>query len=143
LNRVEPGSPESEPGGVIVFDGVCVLCSRWVGFLLRFDHAGRYRFAAMQGAHGRRLLAQHGLDPDDPMSFLLLEGGRAWTDSDAILEVLRGLGGPWRLAAALRILPRRWRDAGYRALARNRYRWFGKHDACYLPAPEQAARFLD
>jgi len=128
---------------VIVFDGVCALCSRWVRFLLRFDRAGRYRFAAMQGAHGRRLLSAHGLDPDDPMSFLLLEDGRALTDSDAILRVLAGLGGPWRLATSARLLPRRWRDAAYRALARNRYRWFGRHDACYLPTPAQAARFLD
>jgi len=128
---------------VIVFDGACALCSRWVRFLLRFDRAGRYRFAAMQGANGRRLLAAHGLDPGDPMSFLLLEDGRAWTDTDAIVRVLTGLGGPWRLAGGLRLLPRRWRDAGYRALARNRYRWFGRHDACYLPPPAQAARFLD
>ena len=128
---------------VIVFDGVCALCSRWVRFLLRFDRAGRYRFAAMQGANGRRLLSAHGLDPDDPMSFLLLEDGRAWTDTDAIVHVLVGLGGPWRLVAGLRVLPRRWRDTGYRALARNRYRWFGRHDACYLPSPEHAACFLD
>lgn len=139
MNRVEP----EVQAAVIVFDGVCALCSRWVRFLLRFDRAGRYRFAAMQGAHGRQLLAAHGLDPDDPMSFLLLDGGRAWTDSDAIVQVLRGLGGPWRLLAAIRVLPRAWRDVAYRALARNRYRWFGRHDACFLPTPEQAWRFLD
>lgn len=128
---------------VIVFDGVCALCSRWVRFLLRFDHRGRYRFAAMQGTYGRTLLQQHGLDPDDPMSFLLLEDGQAWTDTDAILRVLSGLGGVWRITALLRALPRAWRDVAYRALARNRYRWFGRHDHCYLPAPGQAARFLD
>ena len=139
MNRAEPEAQ----GAVIVFDGVCALCSRWVRFLLRFDRDGRYRFAAMQGVHGRQLLAGHGLDPDDPMSFLLLEGGRAWADSDAIVQVLRGLGGPWRLVAAVRVLPRAWRDAAYRALARNRYRWFGRHDTCFLPAPEQAWRFLD
>ncbi|HBS61660.1 MAG TPA: hypothetical protein DEB32_02795 [Stenotrophomonas sp.] len=129
--------------GVIVFDGVCALCSRWVRFLLRVDRQERYRFAAMQGTHGRVLLRQHGLDPDDPLSFLLLEDGRAWTDTDAIVRVLVGLGGPWRLAVVLRAVPRRLRDRAYRALARNRYRWFGRHDSCHLPAPEQAARFLD
>ncbi|MEG2805837.1 thiol-disulfide oxidoreductase DCC family protein [Stenotrophomonas sp.] len=128
---------------VIVFDGVCALCSRWVRFLLRFDRKGRYQFAAMQGAHGRALLLQHGLDPEDPLSFLLLEDSQAWTDTDAIVRVLVGLGGPWRLAAVLRALPKRWRDVAYRAVARNRYRWFGRHARCYLPAPEQAARFLD
>lgn len=128
---------------VIVFDGVCALCSRWVRFLLRFDARGRYRFAAMQGSHGRALLEAHGLDPDDPTSFLLLEDGRAWTDTEAILRVLTGLGGAWRLVRVLRWLPRGLRDRVYRVLARNRYRWFGRHDACFLPTPEQAARFLD
>ncbi|WP_228884030.1 thiol-disulfide oxidoreductase DCC family protein [Stenotrophomonas rhizophila] len=128
---------------VIVFDGVCALCSRWVRFLLRFDTHGRYRFAAMQGTHGRALLQAQGLDPEDPSSFLLLEQGRAWTDTDAILRVLVGLGGAWRLLRVLGWLPRRLRDRAYRALARNRYRWFGRHDTCFLPTAEQAARFLD
>lgn len=77
------------------------------------------------------------------MSFLLLDAQGAWTDTDAILRVLAGLGGGWRLSGVLKVLPRGLRDAAYRALARNRYRWFGRHDACHLPAPEQAARFLD
>ena len=147
-----PGKPDAVPGfqamddrpaPVIVFDGVCALCSRWVRFLLRFDRRARYRFAAMQGAHGRALLAAHGLDPDDPLSFLLVERGRAYTDTDAIVRVLAGLGGVWKLALLARLLPRPLRDRGYRWLARNRYRWFGRHDACYLPTPAQAARFLD
>lgn len=135
------GGSAAEP--VIVFDGVCALCSRWVRFLLRFDTRGRYRFAAMQGAQGRALLQAHGLDPEDPTSFLLLDAGRAWTDTDAIIRVLTGLGGAWRLLGVLRWLPRSLRDHGYRALARNRYRWFGRHDTCFLPTPEQAVRFLD
>ncbi len=128
---------------VIVFDGVCALCSRWVRFLLRFDRTDRYRFAAMQGVHGRHLLAAHGLDPDDPLSFLLVENGKAHTDTDAIMRVLAGLGGPWKLAMLARVLPRPLRDRAYRGLARNRYRWFGRHEACYLPTPAQAARFLE
>ncbi|NMT34901.1 thiol-disulfide oxidoreductase DCC family protein [Stenotrophomonas maltophilia] len=128
---------------VIVFDGVCALCNRWVRFLLHFDRKERYRFAAMQGERGSALLRAHGLDPQDPASFLLLDAQGTWTDTDAILRVLAGLGGGWRLSGVLKVLPRGWRDAAYRALARNRYRWFGRHDACHLPAPEQAARFLD
>ena len=130
-------------GAVIVFDGVCALCSRWVRFLLRFDRVGRYRFAAMQGAHGGQLLAAHGLDPDDPLSFLLVENGRAYTDTDAIMRVLAGLGGIWKLAMLARVLPQLLRDRGYRWVARNRYSWFGRHEACYLPTPAQRARFLD
>jgi predicted DCC family thiol-disulfide oxidoreductase YuxK len=137
------GAVSPDAGAVIVFDGVCALCSRWVRFLLRFDQRGRYRFAAMQGAHGRALLQQHGLDPDDPLSFLLVKQGRAWSDTDAIVRVLAGLGGAWKAAHVLRVVPRGWRDRAYRALARNRYRWFGRHEQCFLPTPAQAARFLD
>lgn len=140
--------PQPEPGGaIIVFDGVCVLCNGWVGFLLRHDRRGRYRFAAMQSDAGRALLGAHGLDPDDPASFLLIEhdveaAPRMSTNSDAIRRVLVGLGGIWRLAHAIALVPRPLRDAAYRWLARNRYRWFGKHAACSLPAPEHRQRFL-
>lgn len=128
---------------VIAFDGTCVLCNGWVRFLLRHDRRGRYRFAAMQADSGRALLAAHGLDPADPSSFLLVTEGGAWRDSDAIIRVLSGLGGPWRAAEALRVLPARVRDAAYRVIARNRYRWFGRHDHCLLPANADAWRFLD
>ena len=136
-------APLAVAAPVIVFDGVCALCNGWVRFLLRHDRRQRYRFAAMQGEHGRRLLSANGLDPDDPMSFLLIENGRAWTGTDAIARVLSGLGGVWRLAAALRWLPRALRDPLYRLVARNRYRWFGRYEHCLLPMAEQRARFLD
>ena len=135
------------PRAVIVFDGVCVLCNGWVRFLLRRDRRERYRFAAMQGAVGRRLLIDNGLDPDDPVSFLLVEYDRGpvprvSTDTDAMRRVLAGLGGIWRLASVSVLLPRALRDRLYRVIARNRYRWFGRHDACIVPDPAQAQRFL-
>ncbi len=91
---------------------------------------------------GRDLLARHGLDPDDPLSFLLVEDGRAWTDTDAIIRVVGGLGGGWRATRALKLLPGAVRDALYRFLARHRYRLSGRREACMLPAPEHAHRFL-
>jgi predicted DCC family thiol-disulfide oxidoreductase YuxK len=133
---------EVDTRAVIVFDGVCVLCNGWVRFLLRHDRRQRYRFAAMQTANGRALLAGHGLDPDDPASFLLVENGQAWSDTDAIVRVVDGLGGPWRLACALRVLPRGLRDRLYRFVARHRYRWFGRHDSCLLPPDGHESRFL-
>jgi predicted DCC family thiol-disulfide oxidoreductase YuxK len=132
----------TEPA-VIVFDGVCALCSRWVGFLLRFDRGGRYRFAAMQGRCGRSLLHRHGLDPEDPLSFLLLEDGIAYTDTDAIIRVVAGLGGVWTLARLGRGVPAPLHDRGYRWLARNRYRWFGRHERCFVPDAASRERFLD
>jgi predicted DCC family thiol-disulfide oxidoreductase YuxK len=137
----------SPPPAIIVFDGVCVLCNGWVRFLLRHDRRERYRFAAMQGTVGRRLLIDNGLDPDDPISFLLVEydrgaAPRVSTDSDAVRRVIAGLGGAWRLAALSAVLPRALRDALYRFVARNRYRWFGRHDACVVPSVEERSRFL-
>ena len=132
---------------VIVFDGVCVLCNGWVRFLLPRDRAGRYRFAPMQGDAGRGLLIAQGQDPDDPRTFLLIEyasdgSARVSTDSTAVLRVLAGLGGVWRLASIGHLIPRPLRDAGYRVIARNRYRWFGRRQACVLPSGDEAARFL-
>jgi predicted DCC family thiol-disulfide oxidoreductase YuxK len=144
-STIDPSS--SAPRAVIVFDGVCVLCNGWVRFLLRHDRRERYRFAAMQGDSGRALLVANGLDPDDPVSFLLVEydigtSPRVSTDTDAMRRVLMGLGGAWRIAGLLALLPPRVRDPLYRMVARNRYRWFGRHDACPVPDPAQARRFL-
>lgn len=135
--------PHAANAAIIVFDGICHLCNGWVQFLLRVDRRGLYRFASMQSDTGRRLLHEHGLDADDPSSFLLLREGQARTDSDAILDVLTGLGGPWRMFGVLRGVPRALRDPAYRFIARHRYRLFGKRDVCMMPAPETAARFVD
>ena len=130
-------------GSVVVFDGVCLLCSRWVGFISKRDREQRFRFAPMQGATGGSLLRQHGLDPDDPLSLLVVDESGAWTDSEAILRVVSTFGGAWRMAAILRVVPRAWRDAAYRVLARNRYRWFGRRESCLVPTPELRARFIE
>ncbi|HEX2190955.1 MAG TPA: thiol-disulfide oxidoreductase DCC family protein [Longimicrobiaceae bacterium] len=128
---------------VVLFDGVCNLCNASVQFILRRDPAGRFRFASLQSDAGRELLLRHGLDPDDLFSVVLVEGGRAYTRSDAALRVARGLGGGWRLLAALHVVPRPVRDGVYGLVAARRYRWFGKRDACMLPTPDLRERFLE
>lgn len=133
----------ADAGPVIVFDGVCVLCSGWVRFLLRVDRRKRYRFAAMQAATGSALMQAHGLDPTDPMSVLLVDGASAQIDSDGVIAVLTGLGGAWRLAGVARLVPRWLRDRVYRFIARRRYRWFGRKTTCDLPDPAYSHRFLD
>lgn len=139
----EPSLGMPGAGAIIVFDGVCVLCNGWVDFLLKHDRRAIHRFAAMQSAAGRALLIDHGLDPDDPASLLLLDADGAHTDSDAIVRVIAGLGGLWRAARIFRLLPRALRDVLYRNLARNRYRWFGRQDVCRMPDPEQRHRFIE
>src|SRR4030095_15568121 len=128
---------------IVVSAGVCLLCSRWVDFVLRRDRGGRYKFAAMQTASGRDLLTAHGIDPDDPLSFLLLEGAQGYTDTDAIVLILGIFGTGWSFVALLvTIVPGFIRDPLYRWVARHRYRIFGKRAACRMPTADIADRFL-
>lgn len=128
---------------IIVFDGVCVLCSDWVRFVMRRDRPKLFQFAAMQTDRGRALLTAHGIDPDDPVTFLLVEDDRHYTDTDAALRVIREFHFGWQaLAAALRVIPRFLRNALYRWIARNRYRLFGRREICFLPSAADADRFL-
>jgi len=131
----------------ILFDGVCNLCNGFVQFIIRHDAAGQFRFAALQSEAAQALLAAHGqpLTPAalaDPASVVLVADGRVHTHSAAVLHIARRLGGPWRLAAVGWLLPGRCRDALYRYVARNRYRWFGRQESCLLPTPELRERFL-
>ena len=77
-----------------------------------------------------------------PHSFVFLEKDRQYEQSNAVLHALIRLGGAWRLIAVLYVFPRPLRDLVYRIVARNRYRWFGRRDACRMPTAEERGRFL-
>jgi len=128
--------------GLWVFDGVCNFCSGSVQIALRLDRKGVIRFTPLQSPFGQAIAAKHGLDLENPDSFLFFDGGRALDALDAVLALAGRLGAPWSWAGALRIVPRTWRDAAYLLLARNRYRLMGKKDTCMIPTPEQRARFI-
>lgn len=130
------------PDGLWVYDGVCHLCSRSVRLALALDREGAIRFTPVQSPYGRQLLTAQGLDPDTPTSFLFFDQGRALQRSDAVLSLAARLPAPWRWAGALRAIPRSWRDFGYDAVARNRYRLFGRRRTCFLPTPAERARFV-
>lgn len=123
-------------GTIVLFDAECVLCSANAQFILDHDKAERFRLASMQGDVGASLFRIHGLDPADPTSILVIDGPVVRKDSDAVLSIYEALGFPWKLAAVLRIVPRFVRDPVYRMVARNRYRWFGKRETCWI-APER------
>lgn len=127
---------------IILFDAECVLCSANARFILRFDRAARFRLASMQSAIGAELFRRHGIDPSDPDTMILVEGGTARRDSDAVLAIYEGLGWPWRAMALFRLVPRLLRDAVYRLIARNRYRIFGKRDTCWIPPENMRDRLL-
>jgi predicted DCC family thiol-disulfide oxidoreductase YuxK len=128
---------------IVLFDGVCHLCTGSVQFIIRRDKRKKFRFASLQSDVGRRLVAEHGLDPAAVDTVVLIEDGRAFARSAAAVRIARHLDGAWKLAAAFWIVPRPLRDFLYRLLARFRYRWFGKHEACWLPTPELRSRFLE
>lgn len=125
-----------------LYDGVCVLCSGGVRYMLRHERDHETRFVAIQSPEGRALALRHGIDPDEPDSFLFIEDGKALAKSDGVLALVRHLNGPARLLLAGRILPRGLRDWLYDRLARNRYRWFGRKESCEMPDPAQRHRFV-
>ena len=127
---------------VIVFDGECLLCSRTAQFVLKHDRRRRFRLTTAQGESGQGLYRALGLRADAFETMLVVRDGRAFTESDAALAIASGLGWPWRAVSAARIVPRPLRDAVYRLVARNRYRWFGRRDACWAPTPEVADRII-
>ncbi|WP_281885047.1 thiol-disulfide oxidoreductase DCC family protein [Paenibacillus sp. YYML68] len=128
---------------IVCYDGVCGFCQRVVQFLLPRDRHGAFYYTALQSPTGQALLKEHGLDPSSLSTFVLIDAGRAYVRSTAGLRVLLRLGGWWRLLYAAIIVPVPIRDAVYSLIARNRYRFFGKTDACMLPVPEARGRFLD
>jgi len=141
VSRETPQAAPPHP--VVLFDGVCNLCNGAVQFLIDRDPTARFRFASLQSGAGQELLAAHGLGDDRPDSIVLVHRGQALVESDAALGIARLMGGPWRVFGAARILPRGVRDWAYRLIARNRYRLFGRTEACRIPTPELRARFLD
>ena len=129
---------------VLFFDGVCNLCDGVVQFFIRRDRKGQFRFASLQSTAGQEAIqaARQSLGRT-PDSVLLYLNGRYYVQSDAVLHALALLGGAWSLSKAGFIFPRFIRNGVYDWVARNRYRWYGKKDACMIPTPDLRTRFLD
>jgi predicted DCC family thiol-disulfide oxidoreductase YuxK len=139
-----PAAGTVSPTLVVLFDGHCNFCSSVVNFLIDRDPRGRLKFAALQSEAGQRLLAAHGLPmPDVPDTMVFIEGDRAHVRSDAALATTKYLSGLWPLVRVGFVVPRFVRDAVYKVVATNRYRWFGKTESCRIPTPALRARFLD
>ena len=133
-----PDFDDSRP--LFVFDNVCVLCSGGARFIMQHDRKERIALTSAQGELGSALYRHYGLRMDD--SYLFLADGQAYEMSEGYFQLARRLGGVWRLAGVSRIVPGPLRDAIYRLVACNRYRWFGKTEACALLTPDQRARLL-
>jgi predicted DCC family thiol-disulfide oxidoreductase YuxK len=132
---IPPGDPQlhkiGEPGGrgLILYDGVCVLCSGWVRFVASRDGERLFLFTPIQSDYGRALALKHGIDPDNPQSNAVLVDGTVNLRSDSAIAALSRLP-RYDWVRAFRIVPKPLRDWAYGMIARNRYRWFGRHDVC-------------
>jgi len=127
---------------VILFDGVCIFCSRWVRFVLARDTAARFRFTAIQSDYGTRLAQALSINPNDPDTNAVIHGGVAYMKSDGALTVLSLLPG-WGWTRMLFAVPRFIRDGLYDVIAKNRYRIFGKYETCIVPDASLRARVIE
>ncbi|HSZ84709.1 MAG TPA: thiol-disulfide oxidoreductase DCC family protein [Puia sp.] len=128
---------------IVLFDGVCNLCSRGIQFIIKHDKKNQFLFSSLQGKTGQGYLKQFNLPVNDINSFILIESNKLFTRSTAALRILKYLGNGWQLFYAFIIFPKFMRDGVYKLIAKNRYKWFGKKEACWIPTPELQSKFLD
>ena len=135
-----PAFKDDKP--IIVFDGHCVLCSRWAQFVLKHDTKARFRLMTAQSDIGEALYAHYDIKTDDYNTNLLIQDGHVNVKSDGSLAMFGILGMPWSLMQILRIVPRIIRDPIYNSIARNRFKWFGTREVCFLPPKGSEDRFI-
>ncbi len=141
--RNDPSVPrfdDAQP--IVVFDGECVLCSRFMRFIIRKDHRRRFRFVVAQSPLGRALNQHYGLDPDRRETYLVMSAGEACAKAAAFSAIMSRLGWPWRLLAFVRWLPEMLTDRGYDWIRDHKYRLMGRAAACDLPSEDFRERLL-
>ncbi|MBH0161945.1 thiol-disulfide oxidoreductase DCC family protein [Fictibacillus sp. 26RED30] len=129
-------------GAVLLFDGVCNLCNGSVQFILKHEKSNELKFSAIQSQAGQKLLSHYNMDPAQMNSVILVKDGKIYTESDAVAATSLFLRFPYSLGQYLKIVPRPIRNAFYKKIANNRYRWFGQKESCMIPAPDLRNRFL-
>jgi predicted DCC family thiol-disulfide oxidoreductase YuxK len=144
MTEINPQTSTVEDSDVVLlFDGVCNLCNGWVNFVIDREVEPVVRFASLQSSYGHGLLTSRGLPGDYLGSLVLVVGDQTYANSAAVLRMTRYLSIPWRWLWVFLLIPAFIRDPFYRYVAKRRYRWFGKQDACRVPTPELRDRFLD
>lgn len=128
---------------LLLMDGECLLCHGLTRFMIKRDAKRRFRFAALQSEAGRYVLERMGWSGRLPDSFIMVQGAACYTKSEAALRACRELGGLWRLLYGCIAVPAPVRDWAYDFIAARRYRWFGRREACLLPVPELAGRWIE
>ncbi|MBP2114130.1 thiol-disulfide oxidoreductase DCC family protein [Paenibacillus silagei] len=133
---------EVQGESIVLIDGVCHLCQGIVRFIIPRDPKAHFKFASLQSDAARELLKAGGLPEQQLDTVVLIENGKYYTQSAAVLRIARRLRFPWPAAYVFILIPGPLRNAMYRIVARNRYRWFGRDEQCLLPTPDMKRRFL-
>lgn len=128
---------------IILFDGICNLCNSTVQKVIENDADNQFRFASLQSEFGQKFLQENHLSTEEFNSIILIDGDKFYTQSDAALRIGKELKGIYKLSGLLFIFPKFIRDSVYNFISRNRYKWFGKQDNCWLPTPELQSKFID
>lgn len=128
---------------IILFDGVCNLCSSSVQFIIERDIEDHFKFASLQSDYAQEILKKNNLDTSSFDSIVLVDGDKIHQKSGAALRIAKDLDFPWNLLYILIIVPYPIRDFVYSIIANNRYKWFGKKESCWLPTPALRSKFLD
>jgi predicted DCC family thiol-disulfide oxidoreductase YuxK len=128
---------------IVLFDGVCNLCNGSVLFIIKRDREAKFSFASLQSSFGQSQLKKFNLPLGELNTIFLIKDEKFFQKSDAALEIAKGMSGLWPTLYVFKIIPRFIRNFVYYLIAKNRYRWFGKQEACMIPTPELKARFID
>lgn len=128
---------------IILFDGVCNLCNSTVQKVIENDTENQFKFASLQSDLGQNFLEKNQLPKEEFKSLILIDGEKFFTKSDAALRIGRELKGIYKLSGLLFVFPKFIRNAVYDWISRNRYKWFGKKESCWLPTPDLKQKFLD
>ncbi len=132
-----------ETSKIILFDGVCNLCNSSVQKVIKNDSKNVFKFASLQSGFGQRLLKENQLNSEEFDSIILIDGNQFYTSSDAALRIGKELKGIYKISSFLLWIPKFIRDGVYRIISKNRYRWFGKQNTCWIPTKELQDKFIE
>ncbi|MGB5322260.1 thiol-disulfide oxidoreductase DCC family protein [Lutimonas sp.] len=134
--------PSKDQKSILLFDGICNLCNASVQFILKKDQKEQFLFASLQSDAAEKLLLQYKDKKIGMDSIVLIEDGKVYQKSTAVLKICQHLNWPWRIFLVGAYIPKSWRDKLYDLIAKNRYRWFGKKDTCTVMIPAYKNRFI-
>ncbi|MBA3972285.1 MAG: DUF393 domain-containing protein [Bacteroidetes bacterium] len=131
-----------ENKSIVLFDGVCNFCDNSINRIIRHDKKNRFSFAPLQSDIGKKLARQYGINTEKIDSIILIENGKAYTKSTAILRISKHLNMLYPLMYGFMIFPSFLRNSVYDVIAKNRYKWFGKKETCMIPTAEVRSKFI-